>query len=55
VNSDGSSYNAKTSPTYNYVGREEHVAQLAAQLYLTMYVRDHSLASFTDASYWLAP
>jgi len=55
VNSDGSSYNSKTSPTYNYVGREEHVAQLAAQLYLTMYVRDHSLASFTDASYWLAP
>ena len=54
-NADGSSYNASTSPTYVYVGREEHVSQLAAMLYLTMFVRDHELASLTDASYWLAP
>ncbi len=54
-NADGSSYNASTSPTYVYVGREEHVAQLAAQLYLTLFVRDHGLSSFTGASYWLAP
>jgi hypothetical protein len=54
-NANGSSYNAKTSPTYKYVGREEHVSQLAAQLYLTMFVRDHDLSSFTDANYSLAP
>jgi hypothetical protein len=54
-NSNGSSYNSKTSPTYNYVGREEHVSQLAAQLYLTMFVRDHHLSSFSDANYSLAP
>ena len=53
-NTDGSSYNSTTNPTYNYVGREEHVAQLAAQLYLTMFVRDHDLATLSDASYWLA-
>ena len=39
---------------YNYVGREEHTAQLASQLYLTKYIRDHNLASFTNESYWLA-
>jgi hypothetical protein len=55
LNSDGSSYNSKTNPTYNYVGHEEHVAQLSAQLYLTMFVRDHGLVSFTDANYALAP
>jgi hypothetical protein len=38
---------------YNYQGREEHAAQLASQLYLTLYLRDHGLVSFTDASYWI--
>jgi hypothetical protein len=54
-NADGSSYNASTNPTYVYAGREEHAAQLAAQLYLTMFVRDHSLFSFSNSSDWLAP
>lgn len=38
---------------YTYVGREEHTAQLAAQMYLTVYVRDNNLASFTDNDYSL--
>jgi hypothetical protein len=54
-NSDGSTYNAKTNPTYVYVGREEHVAQLSAILYLTMFVRDHNLSTFSNADYSLAP
>jgi hypothetical protein len=33
---------------YNYEGREEHAAQLASQLYLTLYLRDHSLVSFSN-------
>lgn len=33
---------------YNYEGREEHTAQLAAELYLTLYLRDHSMVSFTN-------
>lgn len=41
------------SNEYNYVGREEHTAQLASQLYLTKYIRDHNLASFSNDSYWL--
>lgn len=35
---------------YNYEGREEHTAQLASQLYLTLYLRDHGLVSFTNDS-----
>jgi hypothetical protein len=50
---DGHSYDSDSQ--YNYVGREEHVAQLAAQMYLTMFVRDHALSSFSNFSYWLAP
>jgi hypothetical protein len=50
---DGHTYDSGTQ--YKYVGREEHVAQEAAQLYLTMFIRDHGLASFTSTSYWLAP
>lgn len=31
---------------YNYEGREEHTAQLAAQLWLTLYLRDREMVSF---------
>ncbi len=57
-NSDGSTYGEYPSNDKNeyvYVGREEQTAQLAAQLYLTEYVRDHSLFSFSNSSLWLAP
>ena len=54
ANADGSTYGSNTTE-YVYVGREEHTAQLAAQLYLTMFVRDHNLFSFNDASDWMAP
>lgn len=37
---------------YRYVGREEHTAQLAAQLYLTKLVRDRNLATFTNESFY---
>ena len=37
---------------YRYVGREEHTAQLAAQLYLTKLVRDRDLAAFTNESFY---
>lgn len=33
---------------YNYEGREEHASQLASQLYLTLYLRDHNLVSFSN-------
>ena len=36
----------------NYVGREAHVAQLAAQIYLSVFVRDRHLAHVTNQSYW---
>jgi hypothetical protein len=56
LNSDGSTYNSSTSPTYVYAGREEHVAQLAAMLYLTMYIRDNSLNQpLNSTDYTLAP
>lgn len=35
---------------YNYAGREEHAAQLASQLYLALYMRDHALVSWTNAA-----
>jgi hypothetical protein len=54
ANPDGSTYGSNTT-SYVYVGREEHTAQLAAQMYLTMFVSDHDLSSLSDASYWLAP
>jgi hypothetical protein len=38
---------------YKYVGREEHTAQLASQLYFTFYLRDHDLVRFTNNNYWL--
>jgi hypothetical protein len=38
---------------YNYIGREEHTAQLASQLYLALYMRDHDLVSFSNNNYWL--
>jgi hypothetical protein len=50
---DGHTYDSDAQ--YKYVGREEHVAQQAAQLYLTKFVRDHALSSFSSSSYWLAP
>ncbi|HEY8998865.1 MAG TPA: hypothetical protein VIM53_00940 [Candidatus Saccharimonadales bacterium] len=53
AHTDGHTYDSNTQ--FNYTGREENVAQEAAQLYLTKYVRDHSLASFNNTSYWLAP
>jgi hypothetical protein len=58
ANADGSTYSeypSNDTSEYVYVGREEHTAQLAAQLYLTEYIRDHSLSSFTSTSYVLAP
>lgn len=48
--SDGHTYADDTE--YNYVGKEEHVAQLAAALWLTQFVRDRRMLSLTDASYW---
>jgi hypothetical protein len=49
---DGRTYAAPIVPAalseYNYVGREEHISQLASQLYLTLYMRDHGLVSFTN-------
>jgi hypothetical protein len=53
LHADGHTYD--TNAQYVYVGREEHVAQQAAQLYLTKFVRDHALSTFSDDSYWLAP
>ena len=54
AHADGHTYDSNTQ--YSYVGREEHTAQLAAQLYLTMYVRDHSLVqALSSTSYWLGP
>jgi hypothetical protein len=50
---DGHTYGTKAQ--YKYVGREDHVAQQAAQLYLTKFVRDHALFRFSNSSYWLAP
>jgi hypothetical protein len=50
---DGHSYT--TDAQYVYVGREEHVAQQAGQLYLTKFVRDHALSRFSNSSQWLAP
>ena len=47
---DGRTYTSDTE--YNYEGREEHTAQLASQMYLTLYMRDHALVEFTDTSYW---
>jgi len=35
---DGHTY--ANSSEFNYVGREAHVAQIAAQTYLSMFVRD---------------
>jgi hypothetical protein len=59
ANSDGSTYSqyaANDTSQYTYVGREEHTAQLAAQLYLTDYVRDKSLVlSYSTTDYTLAP
>jgi hypothetical protein len=52
AHADGHSFDSDAQ--YSYVGREEHTAQLAAQLYLTKYVRDHHLFSLSTASYWLA-
>jgi hypothetical protein len=57
-NSNGSTYGeypSNDTNEYIYVGREEHTAQLAAQLYLTEYVRDDHLFSLTSSTYWLAP
>jgi hypothetical protein len=53
ANADGSTYGTNTT-LYTYQGREEHTAQLAAQLYLTLYIRDHSLFSFNGNSDWIA-
>jgi hypothetical protein len=53
LHADGHTYD--TDAQYKYVGREEHTAQQAAQLYLTKFIRDHALATFTPNSYWLAP
>jgi hypothetical protein len=42
---DGRTY----APTdYFYEGAQEHAAQLASQLYLTLYMRDHGLVSFSN-------
>lgn len=49
--SDGRTY--LNDAEYNYIGREEHVAQLLSQLYLTLYMRDKALVSWSDVSFWL--
>jgi hypothetical protein len=54
ANADGSTYGTNTT-LYTYQGREEHTAQMAGLLYLTMYVRDHSLSSFNENNDVLAP
>jgi hypothetical protein len=48
---DGHTY--ANNQEYNYAGREEIVSQQAAELYLTKWVRDKNLATFTNESYWL--
>jgi len=53
AHADGHTYD--TDAQYKYVGREEHVAQQAAQLYLTQYIHDHDLSGFSTTNYWLAP
>jgi hypothetical protein len=53
LHADGRTYD--TDAQYRYVGREEHVAQQAGQSYLTKFIRDHALASFSNSSDWLAP
>ncbi|GAA1900704.1 hypothetical protein [Lapillicoccus jejuensis] len=51
---DGRTYSLTPSPQeYVYIGREEHTAQLAAQLVLTQLVRDSGTARTSDASAWL--
>ena len=47
---DGRTFAALTE--YRYVGREEHTAQLASQLYLTKVVRDKQLDNFTDEPFF---
>jgi hypothetical protein len=49
--SDGRTY--ATNAEYRYYGREEHTAQLAAQLYLTKLVRDRHLATFTTEPFFV--
>lgn len=44
--SDGHTY--LNDAEYNYAGREEHIAQLASQLYLILYLRDQLLVDFTN-------
>jgi hypothetical protein len=39
---------------YNSPDREEVIAQQAAELYLTKWVREKNLTSFTNESYWLS-
>jgi hypothetical protein len=53
AHADGHTYDSNSQ--YIYAGREEQMGQLAAQLYLTEYVRDHALSSFSTSSYVLAP
>jgi hypothetical protein len=48
--SDGHMY--ADDSEYNYVGREEHGAQLTGELWLAMFVRDRRMLQPTDASYW---
>jgi hypothetical protein len=48
--SDGRTF--RNAAEYSYIGREEHSAQLAAQLYQTLLIRDHHLSSFTDESFY---
>jgi hypothetical protein len=50
---DGRTYANDTE--YNYAGREEHTAQLAAQFYLTALVRDNNLLTFTNQDYTVKP
>lgn len=46
---DGRTY--ANDAEYNYAGREEHTAQLAAQFYLTAIVRDNNLSAINDLDY----
>jgi hypothetical protein len=48
---DRHTYDSNTQ--YKYIGREEHVAQQAAQIFLADWVSGHGLVTTTDDSYWL--
>lgn len=51
AHSDGHTYDSDAQ--YNYIGREEHIGQQTAQLFFTIWMRDHALIAFENNSHWL--